>query len=47
MSVAAAAGIHDIIVLDRPNPIGGRVRAPLRALPSLHYRNTPSFTALL
>ncbi len=29
MSVAAAAGIKEIIILDRPNPIGGRVRGPL------------------
>lgn len=29
MCVAASAGITEIIVLDRPNPIGGRVRGPI------------------
>ncbi len=34
MSVASAAGIKEIIVLDRPNPIGGRVRPPSPLLPT-------------
>jgi hypothetical protein len=32
MRVAAASNIQEIIVLDRPNPIGGRVRVPSRRL---------------